>query len=192
MGHHGCPKQNLGPGVKPVENHWCRLSFGRPVYVPGMVEVLGPWLVPVEAVVREPTAGARMKSMSPSSGEDGFVRHQAITCMQYICYDPKTSELTGIHWWRVWYPAGRCNRGWNRVLVVAGGRARFVAAQTCSAEGAPHHLSQAQATETRTTKVNQLHTKQSNTEVIMLCSSCCSERQSHGFNSKVMHELIKM
>lgn len=31
-----------------------------------MVEVLGPWLVPVEAVVSEPTAGARMKSMSPS------------------------------------------------------------------------------------------------------------------------------
>lgn len=31
-----------------------------------MVEVLGPWLVPVEAVVRDPTAGAKMKSMSPS------------------------------------------------------------------------------------------------------------------------------
>ena len=31
-----------------------------------MVEVLGPWLVPVEAVVSEPTAGAKMKSMSPS------------------------------------------------------------------------------------------------------------------------------
>lgn len=28
--------------------------------------MLGPWLVPVEAVVSEPTAGARMKSMSPS------------------------------------------------------------------------------------------------------------------------------
>lgn len=39
--------------------------------------MLGPWLVPVEAVVREPTAGAKMKSMSPSSGENGFVRHQA-------------------------------------------------------------------------------------------------------------------
>lgn len=34
-----------------------------------MVEVLGPWLVPVEAVVSEPTAGARMKSMSPSVDE---------------------------------------------------------------------------------------------------------------------------
>lgn len=31
-----------------------------------MVEVLGPWLVPVEAVVSDPTAGAKMKSMSPS------------------------------------------------------------------------------------------------------------------------------
>ncbi len=55
---------------------------------------------------------------------------------------PKTAELTRIHWWRVWHPAGRCNRGWNGVLVVAGGRARFVAAQTCSAEGASHHLPQ--------------------------------------------------
>lgn len=36
------------------------------MYVPGMVEVLGPWLFPVEAVVSDPTAGARMKSMSPS------------------------------------------------------------------------------------------------------------------------------
>lgn len=35
-------------------------------YIPGMVEVLGPWLLPVEAVVSEPTAGARIKSMSPS------------------------------------------------------------------------------------------------------------------------------
>lgn len=31
-----------------------------------MVEVLGPWLEPEDAVVSEPTAGARMKSMSPS------------------------------------------------------------------------------------------------------------------------------
>ena len=31
-----------------------------------MVDVLGPWLVPVEAVVSEPTAGARIKSISPS------------------------------------------------------------------------------------------------------------------------------
>lgn len=138
---------NLGPGAKPVENHCHREFFGRPVHVPGMVEVLGPWLVPVEAVVREPTAGAKMKSMSPSSREDGFVRHQAIACMQYICYSPKTAELTRVHWWRVWYPAGRSNRGWNWVLVVAGGRAGFVTAQTCSAEGAPHHLSQTQSTE---------------------------------------------
>lgn len=33
---------------------------------PGIVEVLGPWPVPVAAVVRDPTAGARIKSMSPS------------------------------------------------------------------------------------------------------------------------------
>ncbi len=157
FGHHWCPKLNLCPGVKPVENHWRRLSFGRLVHIPGMVEVLGPWLVPVEAVVREPTAGARMKSMSPSSGEDGFVRHQAITCMQYICYAPKTAELTRVHWWRVWYPAGGCNRGWNGVLVVTGGRAGFVAAQTCSTEGASHHLPQTQATETRTKNVKQLY-----------------------------------
>lgn len=35
------------------------------------MEVLGPWLVPVEAVVRDPTAGARMKSMSPSGSMGG-------------------------------------------------------------------------------------------------------------------------
>lgn len=40
--------------------------FSQKCPVPAMVEVLGPWLVPVEAVVSEPTAGARMKSMSPS------------------------------------------------------------------------------------------------------------------------------
>lgn len=33
------------------------------------MEVLGPWLLPVEAVVSEPTAGAKMKSMSPSFHE---------------------------------------------------------------------------------------------------------------------------
>lgn len=34
-----------------------------------MVDVLGPCVVLVAAVVREPTAGARMKSMSPSLSE---------------------------------------------------------------------------------------------------------------------------
>lgn len=34
--------------------------------LPDMVDVLGPWLFPVEAVVSELTAGARIKSMSPS------------------------------------------------------------------------------------------------------------------------------
>ena len=47
-----------------------------------MVEVLGPRLVPVEAVVREQTAGARMKSMSPSARnnpEQAMVRHRTHT-----------------------------------------------------------------------------------------------------------------
>lgn len=49
---------------------WRRCGAGElELLSPGMVEVLGPWLVPDEAVVREPTAGARMKSMSPSRGK---------------------------------------------------------------------------------------------------------------------------
>lgn len=38
-----------------------------------MVDVLGPWLGPEDAVVSEPTAGAKMKSMSPSNRGAGLV-----------------------------------------------------------------------------------------------------------------------
>lgn len=57
--------------IKQLFHHVLLKSSREQWYLPGMVEVLGPWLVPVEAVVSEPTAGAKMKSMSPSVDETG-------------------------------------------------------------------------------------------------------------------------
>lgn len=52
---------------------------------PGMVDVLGPWLAPVEAVVSEPTAGARMKSMSPSVDK---TKTQSCYCNNIMIVNP--------------------------------------------------------------------------------------------------------
>lgn len=56
-----------------------------------MVEVLGPWLVPVEAVVSDPTAGAKMKSMSPSGDKIKTDQRLYLKC-QHITTKTKSSQ----------------------------------------------------------------------------------------------------
>lgn len=57
-----------------------------------MVEVLGPWLVPVEAVVSDPTAGAKMKSMSPSVDKIKDTVQQFYLKCQHITTKTKSSQ----------------------------------------------------------------------------------------------------
>lgn len=98
-----------------------KVSIGSP----GMVDVLGPGPVPGDAVVSEPTAGARMKSISPSSQERG--RKGGVTWTDRA--GPLTwrswhlRAFTWIHGWRVWHPAGRGDGRGHGILVVAGGGA---------------------------------------------------------------------
>lgn len=56
-----------------------------------MVEVLGPWLVPVEAVVSDPTAGAKMKSMSPSVDK---IKSQFRNVILILCLSERIRTLS--------------------------------------------------------------------------------------------------